>query len=105
MDGDTIWFDIDLGFDTWIKHKARIKGIEAPEIDTKEGQRSRRYVVTALKIVPFVVIKSNGRDKFGRYLMDVYYLKDEHDPNIVLKNGSYLNQELLDNGLATVYED
>ena len=105
VDGDTIWFDIDLGFDTWIKHKARIKGIEAPEIDTKEGQRSRQYVVTVLKTVSFVVIKSNGRDKFGRYLMDVYYKKDEHDPNIVLKNGNYLNQELLDKGFAEVYKD
>ena len=103
VDGDTIWFDIDLGFNTWFKHKVRINGIEAPEIDTKEGQKAKAFLENTLKHSHFVILKSHGRDKFGRYLMDIYYKNNELNPNIVLEKGNYLNQELMNSRLVWEY--
>ena len=37
-DGDTVFLDIDLGFDIWLKDKSiRILGIDTPEIRTKNN--------------------------------------------------------------------
>ena len=44
------------------------------------------------------------REKFGRYLCDVFYKPKEEDPVVVLTDGVYLNQELLDKKLAGVYD-
>jgi len=48
----------------------------------------------------FVAIKTYWRDKFNRYLADVLYDKDETDLTTLVANGKFLNQELLDKGLA-----
>ena len=105
IDGDTLWLNIDLGFKTWIYHKIRLRGIETAELGTKPGQDALQYVKTALKGVPFVVVKSHGRDKFDRYLMDVYYKPNEQDPYKVLEEGIFLNQELLNKNLAGIYAE
>ena len=105
IDGDTMWLNIDLGFKTWISHKIRLRGIETAELGTKPGQDALQYVKTALKGIPFVVVKSHGRDKFDRYLMDVYYKPNEQDPLKVLEEGALLNQELLNKNLAELYSE
>ena len=105
IDGDTMWLNIDLGFKTWIYHKIRLRGIETAELGTKPGQDVLQYAKTALKGIPFVVVKSHGRDKFDRYLMDVYYKPNEQDPLKVLEEGLFLNQELLNKNLAELYSE
>ena len=100
IDGDTFWVMIDLGFKNWIKQKIRLRGIDTPAIETLEGIKAKEYVVNSLKDTKFIVIKCHYRDKFDRYLSDVFYLEDEEDPQIVLKNGNFINQELLDNNMA-----
>ena len=105
IDGDTLWLNIDLGFKTWIYHKIRLRGIGTPEMGTPPGQEACQYVKTALKGLPFVVVKSHGRDKFDRYLMDVYYKPNEQDPYKVLEEGIFLNQELLNKNLAELYAE
>jgi endonuclease YncB( thermonuclease family) len=100
VDGDTIWLDIDCGFKIWANQKIRLRGINAPEITTPKGRQAYKYVCNALNGLPFVVIKSHGRDKYDRYLIDIFYLKGETDPQVVLEKGNFLNQELLDHGLA-----
>lgn len=103
LDGDTIWLNIDLGFNTWIKHKARLRGIDTPPIETKGGQKAYKYVRSVLKGLPFVIVKSHGRDKYDRHLVDLFYMKDA-EPEKVLKEGIFLNQELLNKGLADYSE-
>lgn len=100
IDGDTIWLNIDCGFKTWIKQKVRLRGIDTPSIETKEGQQAKDFVTKELKALPFVIIKSHGRDKYGRYLADIFYSAAETDPAAVQERGIYLNQRLLDEGLA-----
>lgn len=100
IDGDTLWVMIDCGFKTWIKQKIRLHKIDTSALETPEGIRAKDYVSNVLKNTSFVIIKCHGRDKFDRYLVDLLYLKDEEDPQVVLREGSFLNQELLDENLA-----
>ena len=98
--GDTLWVIIDCGFKIWVKQKIRLRGINTPSVETQRGIEASKFVAKELKGVPFVIVKSHGRDKYDRYLMDLFYLKGEKNPEVVLKNGKFLNQVLLDEGQA-----
>ena len=100
VDADTIWLNIDLGFACWSRQKVRLRGIDAPELSTKKGLEAKAFVEARLKEVPFVVIKTHKSDKYDRYLADIFFLKAEEDGGKVLSHGTFLNQELLEMGLA-----
>ena len=99
-DADTIWVHIDLGFYSHTRQKLRFRGIDAPEISTKKGQKAKEFVEATLSKVSFIIIRSTSLDKYGRPLTDIFYLEGESDPQKVLEAGIFLNQELLDKGLA-----
>ena len=80
--------------------RLRLKGIDAPEIDTKEGIESRAFIEKALKNSPVIGIKTYRADKYSRYLADVFYLPGEKNPQTIISEGIFLNQQLIDNGLA-----
>jgi len=105
IDGDTLWVDIDLGFGTWTTQKIRLRGINSSEIQTPDGQTSKDYMQARLKGCQFIAIRTYWRDKFTRYLADVFYNKKESDFPALIQSGKYLNQELLDKGLAIRYVD
>jgi len=102
IDGDTLWALIDCGFGRLIRQKLRLRGIDCPELSTAEGQRAKRFVQERLKNLDFIIIKTykDRVDKYDRYLVDLFYSRDEKDPQKVLEEGIFLNQELLDKGLA-----
>ena len=87
-DGDTLWVRIDLGFDIWIRQKLRLRGLDAPELDTKEGEKVKRFVEGELKNVPSIIITTTKPDKYDRYLSDIWI------------NGANLNKTLPERGLA-----
>ena len=103
IDGDTIWVDIDLGFNTWTTQKLRLKGVNAKDITTEEGQSAKQYIQDCLDQCEFIVVKTYWRDKFTRYLADIFFMEAEKDIAVVAEEGTYLNQELLDEGLADNY--
>ncbi|MEI7942155.1 MAG: DUF1016 N-terminal domain-containing protein [Candidatus Riflemargulisbacteria bacterium] len=103
LDGDTIWADIDLGLNAWTTQKLRFRGINSEGIETKEGRTAKDYVLNALKDCEFIAIKTSWRDKYTRYLVDIFYDKDEQDLLKLINNGKFLNQELLDVGLVLEY--
>ena len=70
-------------------------------MDRGGGQKAYEYVNSVLNGLPFVIIKSHGRDKYDRHLIDLYYLRNA-EPEIVLEEGDFLNQELLNKGLASL---
>jgi len=74
-----------------VELEVRLRGIDTPEIKTAHGQKAKRFVTEILKQADEIVVKTYWEDKFGRYLVDVW-VDDE-----------YLNQTLLDNGLAGKY--
>ena len=47
-----------------------------------------------------IVICTHHYDKYARYLADVFYLPDVNAPQAIYAQGIYLNQQLLDKGLA-----
>jgi len=103
VDGDTIWVEIDCGFSFRLHQKLRLRGIDAPEMKTKAGQRAKRFVESRLKRDSALVVKTYGSDKYDRYLVDVFYLIGEKDSEIINKEGIFLNQELVDKGMAGVW--
>ncbi|MSS72769.1 MAG: thermonuclease family protein [Candidatus Latescibacteria bacterium] len=100
VDGDTLWTHVDCGFRTWTRQKLRLRGIDTPETSTVAGQRVRDFVVQTLREVPFVVLTTTKSDKYDRYLSDVFYLPGGTDPQDVLDRGTFLNQQLIDRGMA-----
>ena len=105
VDADTFILTIDTGFDNWLDSRVRLRGIDAPEISTALGRRAYRYVKKALGNRP-VVIKTYKEEKYGRYLVDLFYMRKKvADPRQIAREGIFLNQELLDLGLAKLYKD
>lgn len=92
IDGDTLVVEFDLGFGSRYSDTIRLKHIDAPELDTKEGRAAKRFVERRLAPCEFITIKSTRtqREKWGRYLGEVFF-DDENQ---------YLNQLLLDKGYA-----
>ncbi len=53
-----------------------------------------------LKRCKFIAIKTYWRDKFTRYLADIFYIQREDDFNKIVRDGRFMNQLLLDEELA-----
>jgi len=80
-DGDTVTFEVDLGFK--IKHtiKVRIRGINTPELRTqdpelfKKAVKAKEYVEDVLSNEPIIIIRTlkDRTEKYGRYLADILY--------------------------------
>ncbi len=100
IDGDTIWAIIDCGFDTFVREKLRFHRIDTPELGTPQGEKARRYVERVLKASPRIVVRTHSYDKYARYLADIFYLPGVTSYERICSDGLYLNQELLDKGLA-----
>ena len=103
IDGDTILLEIDLGFQTFARQTIRLARINAPEIDTADGKKSKRFIQQRLKNSN-IVIETRKRGKFGRFLALVYYHDSKSDYNDILNFGSLLNDELIERGHATRYD-
>ena len=92
LDGDTIEAVVDLGFGVVTTQTLRLRGIDAPELATREGVEAKEFVEAALanfmKAERPILIKTSKSDKYDRYLADVF---------IPEKNGEekYLNNLLL----------
>ena len=101
VDGDTIHVKLDLGFG--IKHREilRLAKINAAEAETTEGKKATTALKKILKDLPFLIVKTNKTDIYGRYIADVFFGKGS--PEKIAENGEYLNQLLLDRGLVKVY--
>lgn len=100
IDGDTLWAVIDCGFDTCVREKLRFRGIDAPELGSPEGNKVRQIVTRKLEACPGIVIQTHKTDKYARYLADIFYLPGCHKYERIASQGRFLNQELLDKGLA-----
>lgn len=87
-DGDTLWVLIDLGFGFTTKQCLRLRGLDCPEMATRDGQAAKKFVERQVRFAKEVVITSTKSDKYDRYLADVWI------------GETYLNQKLIDEGLA-----
>ena len=104
VDGDTFDARIDVGFGIGLNDRLRLKGIDAPEITTAEGRLAKSFLTDQLTPCPQIILRTTREEKFGRWLADVFILKGETAPRRIAAEGEYLNQLLLDEGLAEVYQ-
>lgn len=100
VDGDTIRAKIDVGLDAQLNNQIlRLKGINAPEMHGEakdKGMISRDYLTSLIsnKDVIITTYKSRTKDKYGRYLAEIF-LPDSTQS---------VNQKLLDGGFAIFYD-
>jgi endonuclease YncB( thermonuclease family) len=103
IDGDTIRVMVELGFTNRTPQKIRLRGIDTPPLSKPAGQNAKNYVESQLKNCEIIAIKTHSRDKFDRYLSDIFYLKNTNELNKIIQKGHYLNQELIDKNFAVAY--
>ena len=102
VDGDTCDALIDLGFDTWVKKRIRFKGVDTWESRTRNLEEKKKGLAAKAFTKDLLensdegkfVLKSYGVGKYGRVLADLF----------VKGNDKSINQLLLENGHAYVYE-
>ncbi len=107
IDGDTLFAEIDLGFETFTRQYLRLRAVNAPEMDAG-GAKAKEFVASLLKNVPFIFLTSTHSDKYDRYLADIFipgktFLADWQKGEAQLKTSSdllHLNAELLTKNLA-----
>lgn len=102
VDGDTLLLRIDLGFQVWKEQRIRLAGVDAPEIDTKDGQKAAALVNDLLAPLEVVVVKTHKIDIYGRYVGHIFYSSDERDVSDIFLKGVYLNQFLVEKNFIDV---
>jgi len=73
--GDSVYVDIDLGFDTWRRGELiRLYGVDTPEcrsrsaIEKKAGLLAKGFVMQMLHEGATYKLTTKEKDKFGQYL-------------------------------------
>jgi endonuclease YncB( thermonuclease family) len=104
IDGDTLWVIVDCGDGIRTRQKIRLHMVDAPERGTPEGDRATRFVKRVMRRSQDIVIRTHHYDKYTRYLADIFYLPETSNPKTIYAQGTYLNQQLLDKGLAQAWK-
>jgi micrococcal nuclease len=104
LDGDTVEVDLDLGFNIVLANqKVRLAGVDTPESRTSNTEEKPRGLLSKKKVQEKLPLNSWQKiqtmradandDKFGR-ILGVFILED----------GTSLNQWLIDNNYAVLYQ-
>lgn len=77
VDGDTVDVMIDLGFNTHIKRRVRMYGINTPETRTRDLKEKEKGLAAKARLKELVdnnkiVMRSWGKGKFGRVLGELF---------------------------------
>ena len=100
IDGDTILALVDLGFQVFKEQRLRLASIDTPPRGTPQGDRALELAQRELASVDFVMLNTDKIDIYGRYVAHVFYAPGETDKRRIVAEGEYLNQRLVDEGLA-----
>lgn len=108
IDGDTIDAMVDLGFNTWVKKRIRLAGINAYESRTRDKEEKKKGLAAKARLEQLLAeddkftMISHGVGKYGRCLADVYiikkYIRSEK------YHGKSINEALVREGHAVRYE-
>ncbi len=108
VDGDTLDAMIDLGFNTWVKKRVRLHGINAYECRTRDkvekakGLLAKARLKEVLGVNDEFTLVSHGVGKYGRCLGEINLTKK------YIKSSKYhgksVNRMLVKEGHAKEYE-
>ena len=104
IDGDTVDIDLDLGFNIILANqRVRLANIDTPESRTSNKEEKVRGMLSKKKLASLLPIGSrqvietekpnSNDDKFGRIL-----------GTFILKDGTNVNQWMIDNNYGAFYE-
>ena len=107
VDGDTVDFNLDLGFNIWHKARVRLNGVNTPESRTRDLEekakgleakaRNKELLMEISSKSGYFRLKSYGVGKYGRVLGEIFIEdKDGKQYNI--------NETLISEGHAYVYD-
>ncbi len=99
VDGDTLFLNLNVGFEITIRAKVRLLGVTAPELTTKKRKDAKKFLERQLTNSQLIV-ETRKRGKYGRYLAKIHYDKVRKDFSEILRYGKLINDELIENGLA-----
>ena len=75
VDGDTVDFNVDLGFHVFVKIRTRLVGVDTPERGHAEYKSATLWLEELLKDQEdeggYVEIKTRKTGKYGRWLVDI----------------------------------
>ena len=84
VDGDTVDGLIDLGFNTFVKKRIRLYGINAPETRTRDAEEKKKGIECKKRLSDIiedqeneVILNSHGVGKFGRCLGELSYMTED----------------------------
>ena len=107
VDGDTVDGLIDLGFNTFVKKRIRLYGINAPETRTRDAEEKKKGIECKKRLSDIiedqeneVILKSHGVGKFGRCLGEIFLDMVDGQEKITLES---LNELLIKEGHAKEY--
>lgn len=98
VDGDTVWIEVDLGFNARLSVDFRLEGLNTPEVvgtSKTAGLAAKAELERLLALGPLRLV-SLKTEKYGRYLATLYVTS----PGGVELN---VNQALLAGGFAVAY--
>lgn len=72
IDGDTVRLIVDTGFHITFRDNFRLAAINAPEMDSPQGQEARNVISGLLPIGTVVTINTSKADKYGRWLAEIF---------------------------------
>lgn len=88
VDGDTLFVNIDLGFEMHRRQYLRLRGLNAEAGHTKRGQKATLFLTKIVRKHPRILIRTHLTDRYDRFLADVW------------AGPTYLNNALLEKELA-----
>ena len=102
IDGDTLAIGVALPHYV-MDEKLRLRGIDAPEIDTVDGKAAKQLVETFVNGAKSVTIHTTKPDKYDRYLADVFV--ETSGGGDVFFNNALLEQRLAERKEAWEFGD
>lgn len=108
VDGDTLEMDIDLGFGVKIAQVVRMAHINAPD-ELKYSLHgiidpAKDFIFSKIPPGSVCVVNISRKEKWGRWLAEIYYLPGSISRDEIATQGRQLNQEMITAGLVKPYE-
>jgi endonuclease YncB( thermonuclease family) len=88
IDGDTVKMRIQLTGSIFICERLRLRGVDAMELNTPEGQKAKRALERLLHNRKKIIIYTYSTDRYGRYVADL------------VADNLYINKTLIEKGHA-----
>lgn len=96
VDGDTVFLNVDMGFNIWSVQKFRLARINTPEKGQPGYNEANARVNQLAPVGSEIQIDCLGLDKYGRWLAEIY-IPGPSSPATV-------NQMMLNENLAVPYK-